>query len=109
MCYLRDKIPDISIFEELVKCDLIKNPPKELCNNFANMYRDNDNIILYPSCHEVYGDPIVSIRLLLNQKYINLTTEGKGYTSGLLLTHKELPKGLNYISQKYINIKASGS
>ena len=105
LCYLKNQCNNIckKIFEELVSCSLVKEHSETNLHDFIVSNKRNDDIILFLSSDGSSG-VLSSIRLVFCDKLLKRTTEGRNNLD-LLIIHKKLPEGVNYVSRKYNNVK----
>lgn len=97
LCYLKDHLDKIleKIYEQLVKCNMVKRDTEENRNNFLGTIMDNPDLIFYVQC-DVYGvNALTSLSLILTNPYLT-TINGK---NNVLIIHKKLPDGVHFLGQ----------
>lgn len=99
LCYLKDRYEVIwgAIYDELVKQHLIRIDTQENREAFLRGYtNDFGDLIFRVHSDGIGGNPMTKIILNLNKPYLEKTIEGK---KAVLVIHRELPKGVNFLSQ----------
>ena len=97
LCYLRDHFPMIyeKIYDQLVKCDLIKRDTTKNRQDFLNIVRSNPELVFYIQSNDLGNNPPTSFSLVLTKPYLTTVNNGK---NNVLIINK-LPYGTHFLGE----------